>query len=37
MLNTILYDYERVYNIKIDRHEIRKSEPRNDGVDDLPW
>ena len=37
MLNTILYDYERVFNIKIDRNEIRKSEPRHDGVDDLPW
>lgn len=37
MLNTILYDYERVFNIKIDRNEIRKSKPRHDGVDDLPW
>ena len=37
MLHTILMDYERVFNVKIDWNEIRKSEPRQDEVDDLPW
>ena len=37
MLHKILIDYERVFNIKIDWNEIRKNEPRQDGMGDLPW